>query len=166
MPPIEHLQRVPQMALDRLERQGLFTTGLFLEVSETPTRRQYLADQVGVSINDISEWRDEALLLNLAAFGPQEQRILTQARVIGLADLLELSPDAFRARVVGAAHHARRRDRPRTRPWRAGTSRHRRSPRTELPRSACPSSGAGCGVAQALSSPRSSSSSRWQCYRC
>ena len=103
MPPIEHLQRVPQLALDRLERQGLFTTGLFLEVSETPTRRQYLADQVGVSINDINEWRDEALLLNLAAFGPQEQRILTQARVIGLSDLLELSPDAFRARVVGAA---------------------------------------------------------------
>ena len=49
MPPIEHLQRVPQLALRRLERQGLFTTGLFLEVSETPTRRIYLADQIGVS---------------------------------------------------------------------------------------------------------------------
>ena len=63
MPPIEHLQRVPQVALDRLERQGIFTTGLFLEVSETPTRRQYLADQFGTSINDIHDWRDEALLL-------------------------------------------------------------------------------------------------------
>lgn len=104
MPPIEHLQRVPQLALDRLERQGLFTTGLFLEVSETPTRRQYLADQIGVSINDIDEWRDQALLLNLAAFGPEQQRILTQARVIGLSDLLALSPDEFRERVLAAAH--------------------------------------------------------------
>jgi hypothetical protein len=104
MPPIEHLQRVPQLALDRLERQGIFTTGLFLEVSETPTRRQYLADQIGASIVDINAWRDEALLLNLAAFGRDQQRILTQARVVGISDLLELSPDAFRERVLAAAH--------------------------------------------------------------
>lgn len=104
MPPIEHLQRVPQLALDRLERQGLFTTGLFLEVSETPTRRQYLADQIGVSTNDIDDWRDEALLLNLAAFGPEEQRLLTQAGIVGLAELLDLGPSGFRERVLVAAH--------------------------------------------------------------
>ena len=103
MPPIEHLQRVPQLALGRLERQGLFTTGLFLEVSETPTRRIYLADQIGVTINDIDDWRDEALLLNLADFGPEQQRILTQARIIGLSDVLALTPEAFRERVVSAA---------------------------------------------------------------
>jgi hypothetical protein len=104
MPPIENLQRVPERALQRLERQGVFTTGLFLEVSETPTRRMTLADQVGVSINDINDWRDEALLLNLANFGSREQRILTQARVIGLSDLLDLSPSAFHDRVVKAAY--------------------------------------------------------------
>lgn len=104
MPPIEHLQRVPQLALERLERQGLFTTGLFLEVSETSTRRQYLADQIDVSTNDIDEWRDEALLLNLAAFGPTEQRILTQAGIVGLSELLAVSPSVFRDRVLGAAH--------------------------------------------------------------
>ena len=48
MPPTDNLQRVPQIALDRLQHQGLFTTGLFLEVSETPTRRTTLADQIGV----------------------------------------------------------------------------------------------------------------------
>ncbi len=104
MPPIEHLQRVPQLALDRLERQGLFTTGLFLEVSETPTRRIYLADQIGVSITDIHAWRDEALLLNLADLGPDQQRILTQAGIVGLSDALALTPEAFRDRVVSAAH--------------------------------------------------------------
>jgi hypothetical protein len=104
MPPIEHLQRVPPLALDRLERQGLFTTGLFLEVSETPTRRIYLADQIGVSITDIHAWRDEALLLNLADLGPDQQRILTQAGIVGLSDALALTPDAFRDRVVSAAH--------------------------------------------------------------
>ena len=104
MPPIENLQRVPQLALERLERQGLFTTGLFLEVSETPTRRMYLADQVGVSINDINEWRDEALLLNLANFGSEQQRILTQARIVGLEDLLAIDPATFHDRVVKAAH--------------------------------------------------------------
>jgi hypothetical protein len=104
MPPIEHLQRVPQLALDRLERQGLFTTGLFLEVSETPTRRIYLADQIGVSITDIHAWRDEALLLNLADLGPEQQRILTQAGIVGLLHLLALTPEVFRDRVVSAAY--------------------------------------------------------------
>jgi hypothetical protein len=104
MPPIENLQRVPQVALERLLHQGLFTTGLFLEVSETPTRRLYLADQIGVSINEINDWRDEALLLNLANFGPEEQRILTQARIVGLSDLLECDAPVFRARVNEAAY--------------------------------------------------------------
>ena len=104
MPPIENLQRVPERALQRLERQGIFTTGLFLEVSETPTRRIYLADQIGVSINEINDWRDEALLLNLANFGPDQQRTLTQARIIGLSDLLDLGPSDFHDRVVKAAY--------------------------------------------------------------
>jgi hypothetical protein len=103
MPPTENLQRVPPVALDRLVHQGLFTTGLFLEVSETPTRRVYLADQIGVEINDINDWRDEALLLNLANFGSEQQAILTQAGIVGLSELLELEPDAFHDRVVEAA---------------------------------------------------------------
>jgi hypothetical protein len=103
MPPTENLQRPPQLALDRLLHQGLFTTGLFLEVSETPTRRLYLADQIGVDITDIDAWRDEALLLNLANFGPEEQRILTQAGIIGLSDVLALDAPAFHGKVVEAA---------------------------------------------------------------
>lgn len=103
MPPIDNLQRVPQVALGRIEQQGLFTTGLFLEVSETPTRRITLADQIGVSINEINEWRDEALLLNLANFGPEQQRILTQAGIVGLSDLLDLEAGDFKERVAAAA---------------------------------------------------------------
>ncbi|MFN8620582.1 MAG: DUF4332 domain-containing protein [Chloroflexota bacterium] len=104
MPPIEQLQRVPQLLLERLERQGVFTTGLLLEVSETRTRRQTLADQIQVTTNDINSWRDEALLLNLAGFGAQEQAIFTQAGIIGLADLLALDQETFEARIVRAAH--------------------------------------------------------------
>jgi hypothetical protein len=104
MPPTEHLQRVPQVALDRLLHQGLFTTGLFLEVSETKTRRVYLADQIGVDITDIDEWRDEALLLNLADFGPEEQRILTQAGIVGLQGVLECDAATFHQRVQDAAY--------------------------------------------------------------
>jgi len=104
MPPTENLQRVPQVALDRLMHQGLFTTGLFLEVSETPTRRLYLADQIGVDINDINAWRDEALLLNLANFGPEQQRILTQASIVGLQDVLDCEARDFRDRIGEAAY--------------------------------------------------------------
>ena len=46
MPPIDELTRIEPVHLDRLDHQGIFTTGLLLEVSETPTRRQTLADQV------------------------------------------------------------------------------------------------------------------------
>ena len=103
MPPTENLQRVPQVALDRLLHQGLFTTGLFLEVSETRTRRVYLADQIGVDTTDIDAWRDEALLLNLANFGREQQQILTQAGIVGLQDLIDCELDEFQQRVVEAA---------------------------------------------------------------
>ena len=103
MPPIENLQRVPLYHLDALERQGIFTTGLLLEVSETPTRRQYLADQISATVNDVNDWRDEALLLNLANFGPAEQRLFTQAGIIGLSDLTAMDPDEYRKRLARAA---------------------------------------------------------------
>lgn len=103
MPPVEHLQRVPIYHLEALERQGIFTTGLLLEVSETPTRRQYLADQIGAEITDVNDWRDEALLLNLANFGPPEQTLFTQSGILGLADLLALDLDEFRLRLARGA---------------------------------------------------------------
>lgn len=94
---------MPQVLLERLQRQGLFTTGLLLEVSETPTRRQYLADQIEATTNDVNAWRDEALMLNLASFGHQEQAIFTQAGILGLADLLALDLDDLRSKLLRAA---------------------------------------------------------------
>jgi hypothetical protein len=103
MPPITELTRIEPVHLERLERQGTFTTGLLLERSETSTRRQYLADQVDATTNDILMWRDEALMLNLASFGPADHQLLIQARIEGLRDILSLSPDVFRDRIGMAA---------------------------------------------------------------
>lgn len=103
MPPIEMLQRVPSLPLARLQRQGIFTTGLLLEVSETRTRRQTLADQLAVDTTDVNDWRDEALLLNLASFGANDQALFTQSRIVGLADLLAVDLDTLRARLDEAA---------------------------------------------------------------
>ena len=103
MPPIGELTRIEQVHLDRLEHQGVFTTGLLLEVSETPTRRQTLADQVAATTNDVLVWRDEALMLNLASFGPDDHQLLMQGRIDGLHDILGLDLDAFRTRIHRAA---------------------------------------------------------------
>ena len=103
MPPIDELTRIEPVHLARLEHQGTFTTGLLLERSETPTRRQVLADQVGADTNDVLMWRDEALMLNLASFGPDEHQLLIQAGIGGLRDILGLSMDAFRERLARAA---------------------------------------------------------------
>ena len=103
MPPITELTRIEPVYLERLERQGIFTTGLLLEVSETPTRRQYLADQVDATINDVATWRDEALMLNLASFGPAEHGLLIQAGIEGLRDILAIDPDRFLERLERAA---------------------------------------------------------------
>jgi Domain of unknown function (DUF4332) len=103
VPPIDELTRIEPVLLDRLEHQGIFTTGLLLEVSETPTRRQTLADQVKASENDVLEWRDEALMLNLAGFGADEHQLMIQARIEGLRDILGLSVDEFRERLARAA---------------------------------------------------------------
>jgi hypothetical protein len=107
VPPLENLQRVPAYHLEALARQGIFTTGLLLEVSETPTKRQYLADQISATANDVNDWRDEALLLNLANFGADEQFLLTHAGIIGLSDLLALELAAFRDRLARAARGLR-----------------------------------------------------------
>ncbi len=103
MPPITELTRIEPVHLGRIERQGIFTTGLLLEVSETPTRRQTLADQVDATTNDVLEWRDEALMLNLASFGPEDHQLLMQAGIDGLRDILKLSLEEFRTRLARAA---------------------------------------------------------------
>jgi len=103
VPPIDELIRIEPVHLERLERQGVFTTGLLLEVSETPTRRQTLADQVDASTNDVLTWRDEALMLNLVGFGPSEHVLLSQSGFEGLRDILAVELDAFRAAVARGA---------------------------------------------------------------
>ena len=103
MPPITELTRIEPVHLGRLEHQGVFTTGLLLEVSETPTRRQTLADQIGATTNDVLAWRDEALMLNLAGFGPNEHQLLMQAGIDGLRDILGQSLDEFRERLARGA---------------------------------------------------------------
>ena len=103
MPPITELTRIEPVHLDRLEAQGIFTTGLLLEVTETPRRRQYLSDQVDAEPTDVLAWRDEGLMLNLAGFGPNEHQLMIQAGIEGLRDILALDLDTFRERVHQAA---------------------------------------------------------------
>ena len=103
MPPNDELTRIEPVLLARLDRMGIFTTGLLLEVSETPTRRQTLADQLATDVLEVLDWRDEALMLNLASFGPAEHQLLIQAGVEGLRDILALSLDELRGRVHQAA---------------------------------------------------------------
>jgi hypothetical protein len=103
MPPIDELIRIEPIYLGRLERQGIFTTGLLLEVTETVTRRQNLADQVDASTNDVLEWRDEAQMLNLAGFGSAEHRLLSQSGFEGLKDILEVDLETFGTRLERGA---------------------------------------------------------------
>jgi hypothetical protein len=103
VPPIDELTRIEPVHLDRLMRQGIFTTGLLLEVSETVTRRQYLADQVDASTNDVEAWRDESQMLNFAGFGPTEHQLLMQSGFEGLADILAVDLATFRERVARGA---------------------------------------------------------------
>ena len=103
MPPIDELIRIEPIYLGRLERQGVFTTGLLLEVTETPTRRQYLADQVGATTNDVLTWRDEAQMLNLAGFGAAEHQLLSQSGFEGLHDILGVDAPTFRQRLARGA---------------------------------------------------------------
>jgi hypothetical protein len=103
VPPIEELSRIEPVHLARLQSHGIFTTGLLLEVSETPTRRQYLGDQTDAELTDVLAWRDEALMLNLAGFGPEEHQLMVQAGIEGLRDILALDLAEFGARVRRAA---------------------------------------------------------------
>lgn len=107
MPPIDELTRIEPTHLERLDRQGIFTTGLLLEVSETTTRRQTLADQIDADTTDVLMWRDEALMLNLASFGPAEHRLMIQAGIDGLRDMLDVDLERFGQLVRRAADELR-----------------------------------------------------------
>jgi hypothetical protein len=103
VPPITELTRIEPVYLARLRKQGIHTTGILLETSETPTRRQNLADHVKASPNDVQTWRDEALMLNLAGFGHPEHELFVQAGFDGLRDLLATDLPEFRVRIARAA---------------------------------------------------------------
>jgi len=103
MPAISQLTRIEPVHLARLEAHGIFTTGLLLERSETPTRRQTLADQTDATLADVAEWRDEALLLNLAFFGPREHQLLAAAGFSGIQLLAESEWETFQSAVTQAA---------------------------------------------------------------
>jgi hypothetical protein len=103
VPPITELTRIEPIHLERLGHQGVFTTGLLLEVSETVTRRQTLADQVVATTNDVLAWRDEALMLNLAGFTSAEHDLFRYAGFDGLHALLAVDLDTFRVRLARAA---------------------------------------------------------------
>jgi Domain of unknown function (DUF4332) len=103
VPPITELTRIEPVHLTRLRRQGIFTTGILLEVSETATRRQSLADHVKASTNDVLTWRDEALMLNLVGFGSAEHELFVQAGIDGLRVLLGVDLPEFRVRIARAA---------------------------------------------------------------
>ena len=53
--------------------------------------------------NDVSRWRDEALMLNLAGFGSDEHQLFIQSGLEGLHDLLEIDLDTLRARLARGA---------------------------------------------------------------
>ena len=103
MPAIEQLTRIEPVHLARLQAHGLFTTGLLLERTETPTRRQTLADQTDATLADVDEWRDEALLLNLAFFGPTEHELLAQIGIDGVRRLAATPWEEFEAAILRAA---------------------------------------------------------------
>ena len=103
MPSISELSRIEPVFLARLEKQGIFTTGILLEVSETPTRRQSLADHAKATLTDVTTWRDEALMLNLAGFAGSEHQLFVQSGIEGLRDVLALDIDAFKARLARGA---------------------------------------------------------------
>lgn len=99
MPQIDELTRIEPVHFERLKAQGVFTTGMLLEVTETSTRRQTLADQLDASTNDVLGWRDESQMLNLAGFGPLEHRLLMQSGFEGLRDILAVDLATFRERL-------------------------------------------------------------------
>jgi hypothetical protein len=103
VPPITELTRIEPVHLERLEKQGVFTTGILLDVSGSITKRQYLADHVDASTNDVLAWRDEALMLNLAGFGSDEHQLLIQAGIEGVREILALPLERFEARLNRAA---------------------------------------------------------------
>jgi len=61
----------------------------------------------GATINDVATWRDEALMLNLASFGPDEHRLLIQAGIRGLKGIVGLDLAAFKERLVRPAFQLR-----------------------------------------------------------
>ena len=101
MPPITELSRIEPVYLARLEKQGMFTTGILLEVSETPTRRPYLADHVTArsTSRDVARRGADAQPRGVRR---HEHQLFIQGGIEGLHDLLAVDLDTFRTSSRGA----------------------------------------------------------------
>src|SRR5688500_20253729 len=94
VPPISELTRIEPVHLGSLAAHGIFTTGLLLEVSETPTRRQYLADQVDATIIVAAERRGEAVRAQPAGCRPDERGPTPQGARGSRPAILQHDPEA------------------------------------------------------------------------
>ena len=103
MPPIGELTRIEQVHLDRLEHQGIFTTASCSRSARRRPAARPLPIRSAPTTNDVLTWRDEAQMLNLASFGPEDHQLLMQAGIEGLHDILGLDLDTFRDRIQRGA---------------------------------------------------------------
>ena len=91
--PVDEINGIGPATAKKLAKAGITTVSGLLERTETKTEIELLAEQTGISFDQLSDWKDQADLTRITGIGPEYQGLLQAAKVGTIPELAEMDAD-------------------------------------------------------------------------
>lgn len=91
--PVDEVNGIGPATMKKLAKAGVTTVSGLLERTETRDDMASLADQTGISIDQLAEWREQADLTRIKGVGTEYQALLQAAKIGTIPALAEMDAD-------------------------------------------------------------------------
>ncbi len=90
---VEEINGIGPATAKKLAKAGITTVSGLLERTETKREMQLLAEQTGIALDQLSDWRSQADLTRITGIGVEYQGLLQAAKIGTIPALAEISAD-------------------------------------------------------------------------
>lgn len=91
--PVDEINGIGPATAEKLSKAGVTTVSGLLERTETNAEIELLAEQTGISFDQLSDWRDQADLTRITGIGTEYQGLLQAAKIGTIPALAEIDAD-------------------------------------------------------------------------
>ena len=91
--PVEQINGIGPATASKLSKAGVTTVSGLLERTETQSETASLADQTGISVDQLADWRSQADLTRITGVGTEYQGMLQAAEIGTIPALAEIDAD-------------------------------------------------------------------------